>query len=211
MTIQWLTGGTFLIQTKGIGRDIQLMTDPPRSAKIPKTEAHILLLSEFQQNSPKLFPFLKATEKPLLVIDTPGEYEREGVSIYGIAETDSNPPRTFYVCESEGMSFLFIGSAFAQGLFTNDQVETIGDIDLILLPLGTRTLGGAKAAHLVHQLEPRLVIGSCIGNTRQGLLYDDEKEFVKKSGLPATTEPKLKIAKKDLPQEETKLILLEPQ
>lgn len=92
-------------------------------------------------------------------------------------------------------------------------MEKILSPDILFIPVGggANYLGAKEAAALATALEPRVIIP---------MAYHCDTDpdaapvtaFVKELGLkPEATEKKVIIKKKDLPQEETKLIVLEKE
>lgn len=92
-----------------------------------------------------------------------------------------------------------------------DDLEKIGHVDILFIPVGDseRYLSVEDAAAIVTTLEPRVVIPvgyQCDSDPKAKPVT----EFIKELGLkPDTTDKKIIIKKKDLPQEETKLMILE--
>ena len=79
----------------------------------------------------------------------------------------------------------------------------------MLIPVGGKyTLNAKKAVEVISQVEPRIVIP--MHYKVPGLKLDIEgvDKFVKELGIKPTNEEKLKINKKDLPQEDMELVIL---
>jgi L-ascorbate metabolism protein UlaG (beta-lactamase superfamily) len=67
-------------------------------------------------------------------------------------------PNTIFVFALDGLRVCHLGD-FGQPALRPEQREAIGEIDLLLLPVGGgSTVGGAPAAAIVRELEPRLVV-----------------------------------------------------
>ncbi len=98
-----------------------------------------------------------------IVIDQPGEYEVSGVSIYGIpvrAHIDeaSQKTATMYKLLADDLKVLITGHAYPD--LTDKQLEQIGMIDVMIVPVGGNgyTLDGVGALKLIKKVEPKLVI-----------------------------------------------------
>ncbi len=214
MQIQWLGQSYFKIQTKNNGDEVIIATDPYGAdigLKPPKIQADIVTISHQHHNHNNL----DAIKGEPFVIDGPGEYETKGVFIYGIPAWHDNKEgkerggTIIYRIIAENMNILHLGDL--GDLLTDEQIEKINEVDILLIPVGgIYTIDGKKANEIISQLEPRIVIPMHYNipglKTKQEL--DGVEKFIKESGLPVEKMDKLKIAKKDLPQEETKIILL---
>ena len=91
------------------------------------------------------------------------------------------------------------------------ELEKIGSIDVLLVPVGNgkEYLSIEDAASIATALEPRIIIPIAY-HCDTDKSAKPVSDFVKELGLkPEATEKKLIIKKKDLPQEDTKLIVLE--
>ena len=98
------------------------------------------------------------------VIDGAGEYEKQGVRVMGIdsyhddkqgAERGMN---TIYKVELESLSVVHLGD-LGQTDLTSEQIEHIGEVDVLLIPVGgVYTIDGKDAISVVHQIQPSVVI-----------------------------------------------------
>jgi L-ascorbate metabolism protein UlaG (beta-lactamase superfamily) len=67
-------------------------------------------------------------------------------------------PNTIFRFALGGLRFCHLGD-FGQRALRPEQRQAIGDVDVLLMPIGGGpTIGGAEAAALVRQLAPRLVV-----------------------------------------------------
>lgn len=105
---------------------------------------------------------LPATQAKI-IIDQPGEYEVSGVSIYGIAarahmDEDGKKSATIYKLLVDDIKVLITGHVYPE--LSDDQLETIGMVDVMIVPTGGNgyTLDGAGALRLIKAVEPKLVI-----------------------------------------------------
>ena len=133
------------------------------------------------------------------VVTNPGEYDVKGFFILGFGDFHNN---IAYVIEAENIKVCYLTGLDKE--LTDAQLETLPDVDVLLIDVGTGEDANEIASKIVNQIEPRIVVP--IG-------YDPAKKpstFLKEMGA-SEIEPqkKLNIKKKDLPQEETKLIVLD--
>ncbi|MGF7228540.1 MAG: MBL fold metallo-hydrolase [Candidatus Saccharibacteria bacterium] len=103
------------------------------------------------------------TQETKIIIDQPGEYEVSGVSIYGIparAHIDeaSKKTATMYKIVVDDLRILVTGHVYPE--FTDKQLEQIGMIDVMIVPVGGNgyTLDPTGALKLIKKVEPKLVI-----------------------------------------------------
>jgi L-ascorbate metabolism protein UlaG (beta-lactamase superfamily) len=92
-----------------------------------------------------------------------------------------------------------------------DDVESLGEIDILILPVGSNSVMTAReAVKAVNEIEPKIVIPSHYQMPGLAMPYDELKTFVKEMGGKSETMDKLLIKKKDLLEDQVKLIILEP-
>ncbi len=150
-----------------------------------------------------------------LCIKNPGEYERQGVAIRGIQGwADSQQGKelglaTLYTIIAEELSVCHLG-AIGQEKLTDEQMEAIGDPDILIIPVGGQSaLDPKAAAQLAMQIEPKIIIP--VQFAVPGAKYEAEKvdKFVKELGLPIENMKTLRIVKKQLPVDQTRVVVLE--
>lgn len=201
MHIQWLGQTCVKLQTKNLDEDVVILIDGyrPEKGDFPRSfSPQIALYSHGQKDAATL------SQDPF-VLDTLGECETKGVMMYAIAGNDAN---VIYKINCEGMNILHLGQQKSK--LTNDALEKIGTIDILLLPVGGgECFSPEDAAAMVTSLEPRIVIPighQCDTDTKAKPV----SEFIKELGIkPEATDKKFIIKQKDLPQEDTKLYVLE--
>lgn len=179
-----------------------MLIDPyrPTSGEFPRSfSPQIALFSEGQENSVTL------SQDPF-ILDTLGEVELKNVMLYSYPVTDK---KNIFRVNIEGMNIVHLGSLNKK--IETSLLEKIGSPDILFIPVGggDKYLSPEDANSLVSQLEPRLVIPmgfKCDTDPKAGNIQD----FVKEIGINAEkNEGKVIIKKKDLPQEDRKMIILE--
>ncbi len=164
--------------------------------KLSKSKTDIVLFS----NSLKIKE--AKIDKESFIVSGPGEYEVNDVFIYG-REIDNN---IIYYLLFDDLKIAFLGELGHQEL-SNGDLELIEGADILIIPVGGGELTTSKeAVKIISQVEPRIVIPSCYQEGTFKLKTDSLATFVKDFGIKAEEVDKLKIAKKDLPQDEVKLI-----
>jgi len=146
------------------------------------------------------------------IIQNPGEYEKQGIAIRGIAsfhdakEGTERGPNTIYVYKAEEMTIAHLGDL--GHVLTDAQVEAIGDIDILMIPVGGMyTIDAKTAVEVIGQIEPKVIIPMHYKVPGLGIPVDGVEKFVKELGLDAEKVDKYKISKKLLPAEEMKLVV----
>ena len=216
MHIIWHGQSCFQIIIGGSkGEQVPILIDPFDASvglKPPSLSADVLLISHPHQDHNNR----KAVRNTPFLIEGPGEYEIKEVFVQGIAsfhddkggaERGSN---TIYSVEAEGMRLCHLGD-LGQRELNDDQLEKIGDVDILFVPVGgVYTIAAKEAAKVISQVEPRLVIPMHYHIPGLKVKIDGVDRFLKEMGRKsAETKPKLLIKKKDLP-EEIKIVVLKP-
>ena len=150
------------------------------------------------------------------IVDGPGEYEIADVLIAGVAtaeEPEAGATNTAYVLRFEDLALCHLGDLYTK--LTDKQVEELGSIDALFVPVGGGgALGPAAAAEVVAQLEPSLVIpmhfrqdGGSSAAPLGGLETVDL--FVREMGSKEyVAEPRLSLSRTSLPSE-VRVVVLE--
>ncbi len=180
---------------------------------LPKLDSEILLITHdhYDHNNIK-----EVAGSPFL-IQGPGEYERKDIFIQGIPsyhddkEGKERGRNTIYTIEAEEMNLCHLGD-FGEKELSPEQLEKIGDVDILMVPIGvTFTLDAKGAAKIISQIEPRIVIPMHYHLPKLKEKIDGLEPFLKEMGQKSVeSQPKLLIKKKDLTAEETKVVVLQP-
>lgn len=196
MQIQWTGLASFRIQTS----HAVIVTDPfsdSTGLTMPKLKADLTLVSDLENPLCNNTKRLSGDGK---VIDGPGEYEIKGTFVYGIPATN-----TLYLIEDDNVSVAFLG-ALDSGL-SNGQLEKLEGVDILLLPVGTLTK--EQRSVVVSQLEPRVIIPYLYKQPKVKKDLEPLETFLKEMGVKkAEPMEKYSVKDKDLPQEDTQVIVL---
>ena len=197
------------------GEQVSIVIDPfdeSAGLKVPSLPADILLITHdhFDHNNKK------AVANNPFIIDGPGEYERKGVFIEGIPafhddkEGKERGLDTIYTIEAEEMRICHLGD-FGQKELTPEQLEKIGDIDILMIPVGgVFTIDAKEASKVIAQIEPRIVIPMHYSVPKLKIKLDGIEPFLKEMGRKSVEpQEKLLVKKKDLIEEETKIVVLQ--
>jgi L-ascorbate metabolism protein UlaG (beta-lactamase superfamily) len=218
MQISWLGHACFQITTQnGKNGLVKIVIDPfdkKIGLRMPKIEAGILLISHnhYDHNNKN------AIKGDYFLIDGPGEYEVKGVYIEGISafhdekEGQERGVVTIFRIESEGIKVCHF-SDFGQKNLTTEQEEKIGEVDVLMIPVGgVYTIGPKTAWQIVQQIEPKIVIPMHYKLPGLNIEIKGVKEFLKEAGQEGVQpEKKLTIKRKDLEGKGMNVVLLEPR
>ncbi len=203
MHISWLGQTCVKLQTKNLDEDVVILIDGyrPEKGDFPRSfTPQIALYSHGTENAATL------SQDPF-VLDTIGECEVKNTGVYCFPSGDKN--NLIFKIASEGLLVVHLGKIVKK--IDDSLLEKIGNPDILILPVGGKDeyLTPEDAAAVVSAIQPRIVIPvgfQC--DTEPGVL--PVSEFIKEIGLKVeATDKKLIIKKKDLPAEETKLMILE--
>jgi L-ascorbate metabolism protein UlaG (beta-lactamase superfamily) len=212
MYIQWLGQSCFKIQDKTGPDGITVVTDPFDKSiglKVPNFEANIVTVSH---NHPDHNNAKSLRGEPF-IIDSAGEYDIKGVSIYGVESFHDEKGgqergnNIIYRFEIDNVSIAHLGDL--GHILDNKQLDILAGTDILLIPVGGKyTINSKQAVEVTSQIEPRIVIP--MHYKVPGLIMDIDglDKFLKEIGIKPRQEEKLRISKKDLPAEDMELIVL---
>ncbi len=224
MIIQWHGQSCFQItSSQGKNNHVNIVIDPfseEIGLRLPKLEADILLVthSHPDHNNIKAVSGSSANSvKTPFLVDGPGEYEIKGVFIQGIPawhdsvlgkERGSN---TIYIIETEEFKLCHLGD-FGQKELTPEQVEEIGEVNILMIPVGgVYTISAKEAVKVMSQIEPNITIPMHYQIPKLKVKLDGLDKFLKTMGVKSITPlPKLSLKKKDILLEEAKIVILQP-
>jgi len=156
---------------------------------------------------------LKIAQGSPVEIIGPGEYEVKGVTVNGVSvfhdksNGSERGKNTVYHILMDGLHIVHCGDL--GHTFTEEQLEEIGDCDILMVPVGSvYTIDGKDAAEVVSELEPRIIIPMHYGIEGMKFNLEGPEVFLKEMGAEGIVpQPKLSITKDKLP-EEPQVILL---
>ena len=198
--ITWLGHSCFRIK----GSQVSIVTDPyspDLGYSLGKPVANIV--TESHQHPSHNYAEGVGGEPKL--VRGPGEYEIGGVLIIGIATFHDDEKgsvrgkNTIYLMEVDGVSICHLGDL--GHVLTTEQVEELGDVDVLLLPVGgVSTIDASMAAEVIRQLEPQAVIPMHYKTPAISRPLDPVEKFLKEMGKEMEEpRPKLSVTKSTLP------------
>lgn len=212
MILTYLGHSCFKIQDKIGSEGITIITDPFDKTvgfKIPTFDVDIATISHNHHDHNN---FKCLNGHPSLV-DTAGEYDIKGVVINGIEsfhDSENGNKRgenIIYKINIDDITIVHLGDL--GHILENKQLEKLAETDILLIPVGgVYTLDAKKAVEVVSQIEPRIVIPMHYKTKESKIEIEGVEKFIKEMGMKPTEEEKLKISKKDLPQEDLELVVM---
>ena len=212
MIITWIGHSCFKLQNKTGPDGITITTDPFDKSiglKAPNFESNIVTVSHdhYDHNN------VKALRGTPYIINQAGEYDTKGIIIAGVesyhdAKNGSERGNNIiYRIEIDNISVSHLGDL--GHTLDSKQLDLMVGTDILLIPVGgTYTLDAKQAVEIVSRIEPRMVIPMHYSTPSLKIKIDGVDKFVKEMGIKPTYEDKLKISKKDLPQEDMELVIL---
>jgi len=187
--------------------------DEDTGLKLPNLSADILLVTHQHHDHNNI----KGVKGEPFIAQGPGEYEIKGVFIKGIPafhddkEGKEKGQNTIYTIEAEEMRFCHLGD-LGQKELTDEQVDKIGQIDVLMIPVGGDvTISSTEAQKIISQIEPKIVIPMHYALPKLKMELDDVAKFLKTMGKNSVTpQDKLVIKASTLPKEGMEIVVLQP-
>lgn len=221
MEIYPLGHSSFRIKGKSLPAGRQgatLVTDPYDFAvvglKFPKLEMVDIVTMSHQHGDHNAVSSIPGSP---FTVDGPGEYEVKGVTIIGVASfhDDKNGAdrgdNTIYTITIDGVRICHLGDLGHK--LTDEQLTRIGDVDILLIPVGGHyTINSKLATQVVAQIEPLIVVPMHYKRTglSEKLAKDLEplENFLKEMGAEGIApQPKLVMSNEKLPETTTVVVL----
>ena len=199
MDIFWHGHSCFTIK----GKSATIVTDPfELGTKLPKLKANIVSLSEDiaaveVEGDPK-------------VLDWPGEFEASDVAIEAIRPEGENS--SIFIFAIDGIKICHLG--FLTHELHDDVLDHIGDVDILMVPVGGGSVLDAKTAQkVVEAIEPRIVIPMLYNATETTLDIKGAEDFLKALGkMGQETVDKYSVAARaNLPEGSMGFVVMEPK
>ena len=212
MDITWFGHSCFRLRD----RAVSVVTDPygkDVGLILPRVRADLVTISHDADDH----NYAKGVKSGFKTLDGPGEYEVSGVFVTGLElrgerKKGKEPDKlrnTVFLFEFEDLTICHLGDL--DQVPSQAQVEeTLGEVDVLLIPVGGgESLNAAQASEVVSLLEPRVVIPMHYKVKGSPLKLDPVTKFLKEMGLDEIpTQETLKVSHSSLP-EETQIVLLE--
>ncbi len=138
------------------------------------------------------------------ILDWPGEYEEEGIYLRGIhalasGKKPGDKEMIIFVLRWGNFRLCHLG-ALAEKL-TEEQLQQIGDVDLLFVPVGDGALEPKAMKEMIEEIDPRVTIPMALEGSLEPLLA----VLGAKSTEPL---PSFTVKKSELPEDSSKIVVL---
>lgn len=202
MEIDWFGLSCFRLRS----REATVICDPYEKSiglSFPRPRADIVTISHNHAGH----DYADGVRGDPKVINGPGEYEVRNIFITGVQtfhdkrNGKDHGKNTAYVFEIDGLKVCHLGDL--GHVPTQTQAEAIGEIDVLLVPVGGgNALNAAEAAEVVSLFEPMIVIPMHYRAPELVVKLDSVDKFFKEMGIKAPPRVEtFKVTKDTLPKE----------
>ena len=212
MEITWFGQTCFRLSERGLATVVTDPYSPEIGLTLPRSRAHIVTVS---YDDPQC-RYTSGVRGPFKLLDGPGEYEIGTVFITGIA-TYANGKRgaarglnTVFTFSFDSLTVCHLGRL--GHVPTQSQVEDLGTVDILLVPVGGMgSLSPAQASEVISLFEPSFVIPMYYKIPGLQVKLGTLSRFLKEMGLEKVdSQEAFKVSRSSL-SEETQVIVLEPR
>lgn len=174
--------------------------------KLPDLKADVCIVTNTQEGNDNA-EALKGEPK---LIDWPGEYEVSGIVLNAMRSPETKG--FFITLVADNLRICYLENVGKK--LEEDMVDKIGDIDILILPVGGKEEMDAKTAHeIAETIEPRCIIpmNFDVDGSTAGLSSPDEfLKLVGAAGVASLDQYKIS-SRSSLKDDKTECVLLEPQ
>ncbi|MCA9373096.1 MBL fold metallo-hydrolase [Candidatus Woesebacteria bacterium] len=219
MQIVYLGHSSFKLK----GKTGSVITDPFSQGAVgfafPTSSADIITVSHAHDdhNAVAAVKSTSRRDRPFIVTK-PGEYEVGGISVFGVStfhDDNSGALRgenTVFTILLDGLRICHLGDL--GHALSQEQVEAIGSVDILLCPVGgVFTIDPTTAVKVIRQLEPAMVIPMHYNTDRHEVSIFGElktvNDFLTAYGVEVEPVSKLEVSNQKLP-EETEVVVMTP-
>ncbi|OPH57796.1 MBL fold metallo-hydrolase [Paenibacillus ferrarius] len=204
MQIKWFGHSSFLLTSEAGTR---VLIDPYYKFlgyRMPvPIESDIVVVTHDHGDHNKI----KAASGDYLLVNEPKAYVRGDVIISGFktfhdkVNGQKRGPNIIFRFHMDGLTVCHCGDL--GHLLTEEQVQQIGKVDILIVPVGGRmTLDGAEAAQVMHQLQATVAIPMHYSTKALGILgrivFDRADKFINAVGQKSTEVNTLEVSKENL-------------
>lgn len=182
-----------------------------------KLEADIVCVSHGHEDHNNVGAIKADDGREPFVILGPGEYEKSGANIIGVAsfhddsQGQERGTNTVYKLVIDGLTIVHMGD-FGQKKLTQEQVEALTGCDVLMIPVGSvYTIAGSDAPQIIAQIEPKVIVPMHYKVPGLKPPLEGVEKFLASMGKEGLSpQPKLSISSDKLP-EEPEVVLLQKQ
>lgn len=203
------------------GKNGTVVTDPYDSYigfSLPNLSADLVTISHDHRDHNQADKIKSSNERGRpFIIKEAGEYEVGGISVFGVScfhdehQGVERGRNIAFTIIDDGLRVCHLGDL--GHVLNQDQLEKIGIIDILIVPVGGGfTINPTQALEVARLVEPSIIIPMHYRTTQHDQKLFGElaalEDFIKESGLEPRVENKLVVERDRLP-EEMELVVLE--
>ena len=212
MEITWYGQTCFRLSERGLATVVTDPHPPEIGLTFPRSRAHIVTVSYDDDQC----RYTSGVRGPFKLLDGPGEYEIGDVFVTGIstfADSKRGASRglnTVFTFNFSGLTICHLGRL--GHVPTQSQVENVGTVNVLLVPVGgSGSLTPARASEVISLFEPNIVIPMHYKVPGLQVKLGTLNPFLKEMGLEKIgTQETIKVVSSNL-SEETQIVVLEPK
>ncbi|MCP4541014.1 MAG: MBL fold metallo-hydrolase [Chloroflexi bacterium] len=212
MEITWYGQTCFRLSERGLATVVTDPHPPEIGLAFPRPRAHIVTTSYDNDQC----RYTSGVRGPFKLLDGPGEYEIGDVFVTGIttfADSKRGASRglnTVFTFNFGGLNVCHLGTL--GHVPTQSQVENVGTVHVLLVPVGgSGSLTPARASEVISLFEPNIVIPMRYKVPGLEVKLGTLSRFLKEMGLEKVeSQDALKISRTNL-SEGTQVIVLKPK
>lgn len=202
MKIKWFGQSCFMITSRS---GMKVLTDPYKKMlgyKLPEMEANIVSTSHNHSDHNNI----NVVKSSFVHINEPGDFSKHGIEIKGVQtfhDKTSGAKRgknTVYNFNIDDINLCHCGDL--GHILNSDQIEEIGNVDILLLPVGgLATINAFDAVQVMKQLNPTIVIPMHYRTKALGLMgymFGKVDKFISASGLKVKEYEELELNKANI-------------
>jgi len=176
-----------------------------------RSKADMVILSNAQDTS---MSHTKGIQGDFSIIDQPGEYSFNGLSLYGKGwlNTKNNAEQTMFRLHLENLVILYLGALNRKLNQSELQELEQSNIDILLVPIGgSTTINTNQALDLVSTIEPNVVIPTNYSLPKTKSKLDTISKFANEMGVnPKKPEKKIIVSANKIDHENITALILAP-
>lgn len=212
MDITYLGHSAFKLR----GKIATIITDPYAASvgfDMPKASADIVTVSHQHEDHNAVNKVSGTARRPEpYLIQAPGEYEVSGVGVFGWqtfhddTEGKQRGKNTVYIIHLDGLRICHLGDL--GHVLSESQIHQIGEVDVLLVPVGGfYTINAKQAVEVIKELQPSVIVPMHYQTSRHNQEMFAQvapvSQFLTEMGLEEPIEPqeKLVLTPAELPEE----------
>ncbi|MDI6604715.1 MAG: MBL fold metallo-hydrolase [Thermoanaerobacteraceae bacterium] len=199
MNIKWFGHSCFKITSDN---GISIVTDPFDKSvgyPMPDVTADIVTSSHSHYDH----NYFKAVKGKFEIVNTPGEHVVKGIRIKGINTFHDDEygakrgKNIVFLMKIDGMNLCHAGDL--GHLLTEEQINEIGSVDILLIPVGGfYTIDDRQAVKVMEQLKPKITIPMHYKTPAINFPIETADNFLKMTGGEKISSTEININKQDL-------------